>query len=179
MLRRTAMVEILVRMCAAVVLLANALAPTVTRVVASSAADTVKRSPVATGSSAPGDTKYNPPVIHRPTRFDPTPDLPPSKVPARGQVEFVLSSESSVLDASGQILLQVHIRNNSGQELDNLTFTDPLESGLQFVSSTSTIPLYDPAKKTLGFTLAGSLGSAYSLYDNFVVSGAVTVTWRH
>jgi len=146
-------VEIAVRVFLIAAVLLNALAPTLSASAGSPKEQIGKRSSPLTTSPLPPTIKYDPPAIKRPTRFDPMPDEPAPVVPSKGKLEFVVTSDTSVLDASGQIALQVFIRNHTDQEIGDLVFTDPLEQGLDFISGDANSPALDSKKHNLTLSI--------------------------
>ena len=62
-----------------------------------------------------------------------------------------------ILDSVGQITLNVLIKNNSGQELDNLTFTDPLEPGVRYVPEDNPSLPFDSAKQEINLSITKML----------------------
>ena len=145
-IRRRQIIVDAIRLFIALLMLANAFTPSVT-VAALATTGKEKASSLMQISPSivqpvPTHVKFQPPTtIKRPTRFDPTPDKASSPVPPKSPIEFTLSADLSILEANGQITLKVFIRNNSGREVDNLIFTDPLEPGLTYIPNIpATLP---------------------------------------
>ena len=163
---RRHVVEAGFRFIAALALAANALIPSVMTAKALSLdADRPQGSPPSAVQPNQSTTKYEPPAIHRPDRTDPTPDPLAPVIPPKGQVEFTLTADQSILDANGRITLKATVRNNSTQELDDLTFTDPLETGLQYVSGGSDALHYDAQKKHLTLSIPKLAPGAEVTFD--------------
>jgi uncharacterized repeat protein (TIGR01451 family) len=115
---------------------------------------------------------YTPPVYERPTRTSPEEDklkkvMPPQ--PAKKQVEFSLTPSSYSLQPGDQVELSVLVRNGSNQTLTGLQFTDPLEVGLEFVSTRSAGPIYDSLTRTIQYDL-GNLGPGAATAFHFTLS---------
>ena len=161
--------EVVVRLCITLVLLSNALAPTLGTANAQSAqpADDGKGNEPRILPAQP-QVKYDPPPIHQPSRFDPTPDEVPSPVPPKAEIEFSLSADPSVADASGLVTLTIFIANHSDHELSGLVFGDTLENGLEYVSSSSKQLSFDPQKHELGLEI-GDLGAGAEFRFSYVL----------
>jgi RHS repeat-associated protein len=163
MAHRGRLIEVVVRYCIALILLVNALAPTMRPAKALSA------QPAAGGQESAArllpvmpQIKYDPPPIHRPDRFDPTPDEVPSPVPPKDPIEFTLSADPSILDANGLVTLKVFIRNHSAQAQSGLMFTDRLEQGLEYVPGGADSLAYDPKTQIISLAIP-SLAAGESL----------------
>ncbi len=163
---KTIFTEAVLRLLIALVMLVNALSPSVAASARLAAGDDKSSSSTDggmqtfpnIGQPVPNNIKYQPPKkINRPTRFDATPDQTNSLVPPKNPIEFILSSNSSILDSVGQITLNVLIKNNSGQELDNLTFTDPLEPGVRYVPEDNPSLPFDSAKQEINLSITKML----------------------
>ncbi|MEW6093469.1 MAG: LamG-like jellyroll fold domain-containing protein [Chloroflexota bacterium] len=120
---------------------------------------------------------YDAPEIVPPTRTSPEADvaaveLPPER--ALEAVEFLVTASPAFVNLGDEVTLSVTVRNNSGKALEGLLYTDRLESGLSFVSSSSgaksdsgTVSysigdLKDGSETTFSYTLkVNSFNSSY------------------
>lgn len=93
---------------------------------------------------------FTPPNISHPQQTDPEPDEPVSLLPAKDSVEFTLTADPAIVPANGALIFHVLIRNNSKQTLNSLTFTDQLETGLEFSPDPSSPVIYDTKNKEVG-----------------------------
>ncbi|HUH96283.1 MAG TPA: hypothetical protein VLZ89_02930 [Anaerolineales bacterium] len=159
MAHRRLSLEVLFRLAVALAMLFNALIPSVTAAAISSGKSSSANQPNQSKPSVVqpslSNAKYQPPKkITRPTRFNPSPDQSASPIPPKSQIEFSLSSDTSILDSNNQITIKALIRNNSSQELDNLTFTDPLEPGIIYVPGPNPSLPFDATKKQISLPIA-------------------------
>ena len=79
----------------------------------------------------------------------------------------------SILAANGQIALKVFIRNNSGQEVDNLIFTDPLEPGLTYIPNNPSSLPFDSNKQQISLAIPKLL-SGQQLTFSYVLQVAAS-----
>ena len=75
----------------------------------------------------------NPLLRTSPLADDPGPNLPPGQV--KKAVDFTLEASPSVVGSDGLVTLTATIQNNSTEELVDLTYTDKLEDGFEYISS--------------------------------------------
>ena len=133
--------ERIIRITLIAMILLNAFMPTAG--LASSAKEDAK-SPDSTKTNAPRTLPeqkpqyFAPPLIHDPVRKPPEPDQPPSPIPPKDPIEFSLVAGPSVVPSNGLVKFNVDIRNNSDQKVQGLSFSDPLEAGLEYASDSSS-----------------------------------------
>ncbi len=118
---------------------------------------------------------FSPPNLSYPQQTDPEPDEPVSLVPAKDSVEFTLTADPAIVPANGAVIFHVLIRNNSKQTLNSLTFTDQLETGLEFSPDPSSPVIYDTKNREVGIEIP-LLGSGDAV--KFSYSVTVTTTKR-
>ena len=171
-------VESAMRFFVALVMLANALTPSITATALlnkrSSSTDVGKQVSPNIVQPIPTAAKYQPPQkINRPSRFDAAPDQPASPIPPKSPIEFTLSADLSILAANRQITLKVFIRNNSTPEVDNLIFTDPLEPGLTYIPNNPSSLPFDSSKQQISLAIPKLL-SGQQLTFSYVLQVAAS-----
>ncbi len=98
------------------------------------------------------NTSSNPPVpepkyfdapnIEIPDRNSPEPDAPVTQLPPEPEtepVQFTVTASPAIVEVNGEVTLSVVIRNRLGAELSGLVYSDSLENGLSFVSSSENV----------------------------------------
>src|SRR5258708_13464010 len=94
--RRRQWLKTLFSLASAIGLLSNLLIPNVSAVDAQTVVkDSTNQSAALQLQGAPAAVIYQPPIIHRPTRTDPTPDPLAARVPAKKPIQFTLTSHQS------------------------------------------------------------------------------------
>jgi uncharacterized repeat protein (TIGR01451 family) len=96
---------------------------------------------------------FTPPSISVPQQTSPNPDEPPSPVPAKGEIEFVLKAEPAVVPMDGRVTFIVYLRNNSKQDLTGLIFSDQLETGFEIIPDPSSPVAYDEKNREITYAI--------------------------
>ena len=90
----------------------------------------------------PTPEHFDAPTIVIPNRNSPEPDAPVSQLPPKPEtepVQFTVTASPAMLEVNDEVTLSVIIRNQSGADLSGLAYTDRLESGLSFASSSNGV----------------------------------------
>jgi uncharacterized repeat protein (TIGR01451 family) len=160
-------IETAIRVSLIAVILFNALVPTAA--LAKSAYDPEPKSIAETAAMDTNNTteqnslSFTPPQISYPDQTSPDPDLPPSPVPSKEQIEFSLVANPAIVPLNGLVKFQVLIRNNSEQTITGLTFTDNLETGLEYKSENTSLVTYDAQKREVQLSIESlGVGEEYS-----------------
>ena len=149
--------EVMIRVSMIAVILFNALIPTAA--LAKSAYDPESKSIAETAtldtnnSTEQNSLLFTPPQISYPDQTSPDPDQPPSPIPSKDQVEFTMVADPTIVPVNGLVRFNIFIRNNSEQELTGLTFTDQLESGLEYSQDSTSPVTYEANKKEVLFSI--------------------------
>ena len=176
MFARKPIFETAIRVSLIVLILFNALVPTAA--LAKSAYEATSNSGTETSRTLPQQKSlfYNAPQLSYPDQTSPDPDEPPSPVPGKELVEFSIVADPAIVPTNGLITFTVTIRNNSEQPLTGLTFTDALETGLEYSPDSSSPVSYDATRREILLSLQ-SLGAGQEV--SFHYSTVMTSTKRN
>jgi hypothetical protein len=103
-------------------------------------------------SVEPAYDQLNVPVPN-PERFSPQADEQKPVTPAKDPVEFSISTSKGMVDGNRIVTIDVSIRNNSEVSVDNLTYYDKLEKGLEFGSSADKLVRYGTSTGTVTYKI--------------------------
>ena len=96
---------------------------------------------------------YDAPEITPSTRTSPEADvvavdLPPER--SIEPIEFLITVSPALVNAGEEVTLSITVRNHSWKTLEGLTYTDHIESGLSFVSSSTGV---EPVSGTVVYSI--------------------------
>ncbi|MFN8414081.1 MAG: LamG-like jellyroll fold domain-containing protein, partial [Anaerolineales bacterium] len=109
-----------------------------------------------------------------PNRFSPNPDEPQPVTPEKDPIEFSISAAHGEISTNRTVTVKVSVRNNSLETINNLTYYDKLETGLDFGTSPDPSVNYNFLTGTVSNS-AGSLNPGeevnfsytFDVTDNF------------
>jgi uncharacterized repeat protein (TIGR01451 family) len=160
------MIEIAVRVLLVSIIVFSAVAPTTA--LAKSGKSSAQESMIETSSNSPAallqqqPIYFDTPEVISPQQTSPEPEKVKSPVPAKDPVEFTLVADPAIIPATGIISFDVRIRNNSGQALTSLVFTDSLESGLEYSQDNVSPVAFDTSKKEISLRVLAQVKSTVS-----------------
>lgn len=168
-------IEVLLRVSMSVMILFNALAPTAAYALGGSDVDTQKATDVEASASdsivEPKPLYFDPPESPKLQESSPEPDEPISPVPPKDPIEFTLVADPAIVPADGLITFNVYVRNNTEQEIPALTYTDLLETGVQYSQNSSSPVTFDTMTNQVSLVIA-----SLAIGEEFLFSYTLSVT---
>jgi len=150
--------EMFVRLTLTIVVLFNAVIPTTA--LAKSSSSTSAKSPTPQANNAYNFLPAQEPIsymagasIQEPSRFSSEADEPKPETPEKDLVEFFISTSKGEIDKDRTVTINVVIRNTSKLPINNLTYYDKLEKGLEFGMSSNNSIMYKAINNTVAFKI--------------------------